>query len=69
MSKNINIYIVAVIAAVLMVGCSGENKAKNAGPGTADYLTGAEDLRAYKRAKTKIEEVNKIVEERNNDMQ
>jgi len=42
-------------------GC-GENKSGE--PGVVDYMTGAEQVRTYRKAKSQLEGVNKTLEKR-----
>ena len=50
-------------------GCSNNKSGEAAKPGVVDYMTGAENVKAYKQAKSKLEKVNQIVEETNQEVE
>ncbi|MBU4377125.1 MAG: hypothetical protein KKD29_06610 [Candidatus Omnitrophica bacterium] len=54
-----------IILCALLSGCGGEKASKPAEPGVVDYLTGHEQIKTYQRTKTKIEDINKTLQERN----
>jgi PBP1b-binding outer membrane lipoprotein LpoB len=63
------LYPVIIVLAVFLSGCTKESPATDkAEPGVADYITGAEQLKTFKKAKSKIEEVNETVKEREEEI-
>lgn len=55
-------------SALFLCGCSnsksGTHKKKTTEPGVTDYMVGAEQLKTYQKAKSKMEEINKTLEKR-----
>ena len=61
--------VLILLFSVLLSGCGkkdtgGEKVNEKSEPSVVDYMTGAEDIRQYKRAREKIEEINKEVQTR-----
>ena len=50
-----------VMSSLIMLS-SGCSKEKPSEPGVVDYMTGAEQLKTYQKAKVKIEDIDKSVE-------
>ena len=61
MSKYIIVFNIIIVSLLLTAGCSGE---KSDEPGIVDYATGAEKIRTYKKTKTKIDDVSKVLKAR-----
>jgi NADH dehydrogenase FAD-containing subunit len=53
-----------ISAALLLVG-QGCSKNNDEEPGVAEYLTGAQHLKTYKKARTQLEDIGKAADERN----
>ena len=60
------LYYIIMIPAIFLAGCANETSTTDERePGIVDYITGAEQIKTYKKTKSKIEEINKTTEERN----
>lgn len=58
-------FFVIIILTIFLAGCAKETSTTDKPkPGTVDYITGAEQIRTYKKVKSKIEDINKISRER-----
>jgi len=58
---------VIIILTICLCGCSEESsisEKETTEPGVVDYITGAEQIKTYKRVKSKIEDINKTSKER-----
>ncbi len=54
-----------IILAVFLCGCVEETPISHEKePGVVEYITGAEQLKTYKETESKIEDINKKLEER-----
>jgi len=54
------IFPIIIILTIFLVGCAEETSTiDKSEPGVADYLTGAESIKTYEKAKSKIEDINK----------
>ena len=55
---------VIIILIIFLLGCTKESPTTNKPePGVVDYITGAEQIKAYERTKSKIEDINKTLKE------
>ena len=61
MLKYLIVFNIVIMNLFLMTGCPGKKSDK---PGIVDYVTGEEQIRTYKKTKTKIEDVNKVLKAR-----
>jgi len=53
-----------LVAGFLLMSASGCGENKSGEPGVVDYMTGAEQVRTYRKAKSQLEGVNKTLEKR-----
>ena len=61
-------YFVAImILSTLLCGCGrgGEKASEPAEPGVIDYITGREQVKTHQKTKSKIEDINNTLQERN----
>lgn len=70
------VYVVVVMGicfGLLVGGCSRKDaeapEKEAAAPGVVDYLTGAEHIRSYKKAKSKIEGIKSSLEQQYQEME
>ena len=61
MKKNI---VLCILSLLLMSGCS-EEKTEDKATEVVEYMTGAQHIKAYERTKSKLDDINKTLEERN----
>jgi len=62
-----NYFVGIVILSTLLCGCgrSEEKASKPNEPGVVDYITGREQIKTYQKTKSKIEDINNTLQERN----
>ena len=59
------IFSAGIILAILLCGCAEEAPVSDKEePGVVEYMTGAEQLKTYKQTETKIEDINRKLENR-----
>jgi len=56
--------IILLTIGLLSMCVSGCTESKSTDPGVIDHITGAGQIRTYKKARSKIENINKVLEKR-----
>lgn len=59
------IIVLNMVVLLSISGCGEEKSEKPANPGVVEYMTGAQHIKAYDRTKSKLDDINKTLEERN----
>ena len=57
-----------VVISCLVILSSGCSKEKSSEPGVVSYMTGAEQLKTYQKAKVEIEDIDNKVKETHQDI-
>ena len=60
------LFMVTAALAASVAGCSQKESGE---PGVVDHLSGSEQLQTYKKARAKIEDLSKALEERGQEIQ
>jgi hypothetical protein len=55
---------VTIMVMIVLCGCGKGSPPREKEPGIVEYATGAEQIKTYRKAKARAEEINKILEER-----
>ena len=59
------LFSVIMISAILLSGCGkGDSTTNKSEPGVVDYITGAESIKTYQRTKSRIEDINRTLKDR-----
>jgi hypothetical protein len=62
----IKLFPAIIILTIFLLGCAKDSSTTDKPePGIVDYITGAEQIETYKRTKSKVEDINKTLKERN----
>lgn len=63
--KIICVVLISLYSSIFLSGCSEK---EDQGPGIVEHMTGSEHIKNYKNTKSKLEDINKSLEERYQDI-